>query len=186
MLDSLDNQIIDAGWVKSMPCISIPLHCSCAKHPPVICCPNVFLPDGSGSPSSSSSSSSLNPLLLHAHSSLPTSPSLCPSLCTLAMTIFKLCHVMSLNLAKGSKVLTPRPPISYWRLFSAAHASSAQPRTTSREWQGASLLVTVRSHFQTMSTHPLCDGFGLVYFMMFESLLEGSIFFYQTLHPDKF
>ena len=85
---------------------------------------------------------------------------------------------MSLKLAR-SKVLTPRLPISYWRLFPAAHACSAQPRTTSREWQGGPLRWSRFTSFKRWA-HTLYATF-LGYFL----LLEGGIFFYQTLQPQK-
>ena len=101
-----------------MPCISIALY-NCVEHPlpPVICCPNVFLPYGWDLPSSSL------PPHLHTHSSLPASRFCCPS-CTAVITKQEVvsCNVLrSLNLPR-SKVFTPPLPISYWRLFPCACA----------------------------------------------------------------
>ena len=149
---------LDTGSVKSMQCISTALHCSCAEHPlpPVICCPNVFLPDGWGSPSSSSSSLSL---LHHTHSSLPASPSFCPS-CTIAITM----QVMSCNVTEAGQIKGPHSSTAD-QLLAPVPSCACVLRPTqdnfegvARGGKGASLLVTLRL-FQMMSIHSLCDAF---------------------------
>ena len=112
-----------------MPCISIALY-NCVEHPlpPVICCPNVFLPYGWDLPSSSL------PPHLHTHSSLPASRFCCPS-CT---AVRRLYHVMSCgHLICPDQRSSPLRCRSATGACSPAHARSAQPRTTSREWLGA-------------------------------------------------
>ena len=137
-----------------MPCISIALHCSCAELPPVICCPNVFLPYGWDLPSSSL------PPHLHTHSSLPASHSFSPS-CTVAMIITM--QVMSCNVTEAGQIKGPHSPTAD-QLLAPVPGCACVLRPTQDNFEGvargASPLVTLRL-FQTMSTHPLCNVFGL-------------------------
>ena len=162
MLDSLDNHIRYRPTLKSMPCISIALHCSCAEHPlpPVICCPNVFLPDGWDSSSSSSV-----PAPLHTYSSLPASnPSVCP-MCTTTITMqgyVMLCHW---SCPKDQRSSLPHCR-SATGACSPAHACSTQPRTTSREWLGGlSSSSGHASHLSNDELTPFMRRFWLPYFL---------------------
>ena len=159
---TLDTGQLPRSSLKSMPCISIALHCSCAEHPlpPVICCPNVFLPDGWDSSSSSSV-----PAPLHTHSSLAASnPSVCPS-CTTAITMqgyVMLCHW---SCPKDQRSSLPHCR-SATGACSPAHACSTQPRTTSREWPGGlSSSSGHASHLSNDELTPFMRHFWLPYFL---------------------
>ena len=69
----------------------------------------------------------------------------------------RLCHVMSLKLARYQRS-SPLHCRSATGACSPAHACSAQPRTTSREWRGAR--GGLSSNHASSLSNPLCDAFG--------------------------
>ena len=99
-------------------------------------------------------------LLLHTHSSLPASPSFSPS-CTVAMIITM--QVMSCNVTEAGQIKGPHSPTAD-QLLAPVPGCACVLRPTQDNFEGvargASPLVTLRL-FQTMSTHPLCNVFGL-------------------------
>ena len=154
-----------------MPCISIALY-NCVEHPlpPVICCPNVFLPYGWDLPSSSL------PPHLHTHSSLPASRFCCPS-CT---AVRRLYHVMSCgHLICPDQRSSPLRCRSATGACSPAHARSAQPRTTSREWLGAKWGLS-RGHASARSNDehtPSCFSGWCFILKTYQIISKNGIYF---------